>query len=121
MKEKGRVLVAFAHGEGFVLLFAGDEVLTDFISDAGASPDGFGLSEVGADVKLPTADGSSIKDGVYLGSMKLEDDGPGDYPGTREVCLTVDDLRPVSKEEWNDYRNGEYPWPVSTGDRGPDV
>lgn len=48
-------------------------------------------------------DGVHVWEGVYV------DDGPGDWPGTREYRLEGT-FRPLTKEEWESLESGEDPW-----------
>ena len=53
--------------------------------------------------------------GVVVG---LTDDGPGDWPGSREVRLGFASMRPATKEEWDAHCGGLWPWDVPGGTSG---
>jgi len=101
---KSRVLVVFAYGAGLALACE-DGVALDFIREtgSGASIDGFVLDTGGVDYE-PQADG------VYIGVLSLVDDGPGDWPGSRECAPTLRDVRPATAAEWTAHLSGEWPW-----------
>jgi hypothetical protein len=119
-----KALVLFAHQKGHVIMYGDgclpvlgttrplterekeDGAVEDFIHDM-VGPDDFDLEKAGADY-APHADG------VYVGTLKLVDDGPGDWPGSREVALQLCDTHLATEEEWRAYRDGEWPWEAST-------
>ncbi len=103
-RSKSRVLVVMMHGEGLCLCCEPGLVL-DYLHEGGgsASEDGFVLEDHGVDhAELP--------DGIYVGELSLIDDGPGDYPGTREVCPALSGVRLATVEEWKAHLRGEWPW-----------
>jgi hypothetical protein len=106
-KATSRVLVAFFFGEGLVLCCEKSVVL-DFICEGGigASEDGFTLDGAGVDYKLKP-------DGLYIGVLRLVDDGAGDYPGTREYMPSLADTRLATKREWRAHLAGDWPWKPS--------
>jgi hypothetical protein len=109
-------LVVFAHGKGFVLEHRAGGVVREFIHDAGGGGDsGFDLEACGVDCDAARWEGQLVS-----GRLKLVDDGPGDYPGTRECCLQLMDCRPATAEEWEHYRRGEWPWPEESGGEAVD-
>lgn len=105
MTTTNRALVVFAHGQGLVLCYSGDEHVKQFISDAGGSSDMFDTETCGVDFEDPG-------DGVFIVDMKLVDDGPGDYPGTREVAIQFTNARKATKKEWNMHCDALWPWEV---------
>jgi hypothetical protein len=107
-RAKSRVLFAFAHGDGVVLVCEEGAPLS-FVQENGngASEDGFVLSKEGIDVGL-----DPDVPGVYFGVLGLVDDGPGDYPGTREFAVSLSEVRDVTAEEWKAHLAGEWPWEV---------
>ena len=102
--SKSRVLVVFAYGAGLVLACE-DGVALDFIREngSGASIDGFVLDK-------ESVDHGPQADGVYIGVLSLVDDGPGDWPGSRECAPALRDVRPATEAEWTAHLSGEWPW-----------
>jgi hypothetical protein len=47
---------------------------------------------------------------VFVADLSLEDDGPGDAPGSREVGVALRNAVPVTAEQWRAHRDGEWPW-----------
>jgi hypothetical protein len=81
-----------------------DEPVMQHIHDCGGDVDGWDLE--GADV-----DAHAFVDGALVASVKMIDDGPGDWPGSRETVASIYDVRPATKEEWQAHVHGEWPWP----------
>ena len=93
----GLVLVVFAHGSGVVLYEDLHDHVESFIREGGFALDvPFGLDAVNIDY-------TPEPDGVFVGEVVLADDGPGDYPGTRETRAEVRGLRFVTEEEWRRF------------------
>ena len=90
-EAQGRALVLFAHGAGYALAYQGKEIIHEFVLEAGGSLQEFNLEGVAA-YAVPA-------DGLYVGTLAL-------VPGG----LLVNDLRPVTQEEWKAHRAGEWPW-----------
>lgn len=106
-------LVVFAHGDGFVVCWEigadpESEALGQFIDDAGGG-ETFDLAQVGVDCPRAGA-GEVPPDGVYVVDMALADDGPGDWPGSREAVVQMSNFRLATADEWSKFRKGEYPW-----------
>ena len=101
-----RALVVFAHGRGLVLCYSGDEHVRQFISDSGGSNDTFDTETCGVDFENPG-------DGVFIVDMKLVDDGPGDWPGSREVAIQFSNARKATKEEWSNHCDDLWPWEIA--------
>lgn len=106
------VLVVFQYGKGFVICKGGategDEeadAVDRFIDDAGGSGTSGDFSLEAAGV-----DHADLADGVWMGQLRLVDDGPGDYPGTREYALQLHDERRCTPEEWAAFLAGDWPW-----------
>ena len=100
----GRALVVAFFGKALALVWDGDEALTETLDAAGASRlDGFDFEDAGVDA-------GELADGVYVGRLVLSDDGPGDWPGSREVAVSFRDKRPATAEEWASARADEWPW-----------
>ena len=102
----GKVLVVFAFGKGFALVYNATDAMTQFLQDSGAGSDGFDVSYVGIDYDRV----SVTKDGVYIAELWFEDDGPGDSPGTRETCVQFATLRLATEDEWKEHLAGCWPW-----------
>lgn len=100
-----RAVVVFAHQEGYVILHQAFGGVKEFIDDLVGEQ--FDLDAVGADF-------APQRDGVYVSELCLIDDGPGDWPGSREVCLSLREVRPITKDEWMFYRDGLWPWEQET-------
>lgn len=107
------VLVVFQYGKGAVICKGacaeGDdeaEAVERFIDDAGGSGTSGDFSLEAAGV-----DHADLTDGVWMGRLRLVDDGPGDEPGTRECALELYDERPCTLEEWTAFLDGDFPWP----------
>lgn len=99
----GRALIVFAFQKGYAIAYQAKVALHEYIMDAGGELDCFDLEKIGADY-------AKHEDGLYVAELKLIDDGPGDYPGSREVCVSVVESRLATKEEWEAHRTGEWPW-----------
>jgi len=104
--QPNRALVVFAHGQGLALCYSGDEHVKQFISDVGGSSDTFDTEKCGVDFEYPG-------DGVFIVDMKLVDDGPGDYPGTREVAIQFTNTRKATKDEWSAHCDALWPWEIT--------
>jgi hypothetical protein len=104
-KKNGRALVTAMHGTALVLAWDGDEALQNMLDAAGVHVGGgdFAAGKAGMDYELD-------EDGTYVVDLVIEDDGEGDYPGTREYCVAMRNERPATKEEWNRHLDGEWPW-----------
>jgi hypothetical protein len=101
-----------AHGQGVVLTYQAVSWLTNFIQDVvGGSAESFTLEKAGADYNL--------KDGVWVADLDIVDDGPGDWPGSRESLLQVKRAHPVTQEEWVSYLDGDWPWEPVEDEPGP--
>jgi hypothetical protein len=100
-KLVSRALVAFAFQQGFVLLHQLFGGVREYIEDTCGTSETFDLD---------AADFAPQPDGMYIGELRLIDDGPGDWPGSREVCLSLQEVRPITKDEWEAFRDGDWPW-----------
>jgi|GEM_PF-2503990 len=101
----GKALVVVAHGKPYVLAWQAGKHLAEVMAGHGADKDGFDPEKNGYDMG-PAPNG----DGVYVCDLGWVDDGPGDWPGSREVLPSIKTWRPVTAEEWGYQRNGEWPW-----------
>jgi hypothetical protein len=107
-RRTSRVLVVFAHGEAMSLVCEPGlplECLKEIGEVRGGGIDAFNLYGV---------DYETRQDGVYYGVLHIVDDGPGDWPGSREVTVCLKDVRPTTVGEWASHRRGEWPWPQSS-------
>lgn len=100
--SEGKALIVVAHGQGMVLIYQAVSWLEQFIHDVVGNHDSFSLEKASADYNL--------KDGIWVADLGLVDDGPGDWPGSRECLLQVKDAHPVTAEEWAFYLDGDWPW-----------
>jgi hypothetical protein len=98
-------LVVFAHEKGIVLEHNALGWIREAIQDAGGG-ETFSLNDCGVDY-----DASKATNAIMVGKLQLADDGPGDWPGSREVVLQLLDLRSVTREEWDLYCEGGWIWP----------
>jgi hypothetical protein len=87
-------LVMMVHQTAHALLVDADEAIEMFIADAC----GYAFDDVIAD------------DGLWVCSLTLVDDGPGDWPGSRECRLQVTPERLATPDEWAAFRRDEWPW-----------
>jgi hypothetical protein len=101
--EHNRALIVFAHGEGDALYYTGDDDVQQFIQDCGGWAESFDTINCGVDFEYPG-------DGVFVAEMKIVDDGPGDWPGSRESVLQLCDMRPITKDEWRAWLNADIFW-----------
>ena len=100
---QNKAIVAFTHGRGYVLCFDVDETVEEASGiDHGES---FALENIDVSV-----DYDAKNDGICIVDVSVEDDGPGDWPGSRECCICLKNARPVTKEEWAAFLDGEFPW-----------
>jgi hypothetical protein len=103
-RRESRVLVVMAHGNGLCLVCEPGLVLDHLHENgSGASEDGFAFAGHGVDHE-------PLPDGVYVGELVFIDDGPGDWPGSREVAVSLRKTRLATVEEWTAHLNGEWPW-----------
>jgi hypothetical protein len=109
MPSTSRVLVVSFFGKAFAILVE-DSVALEFIKEGG------GFDVEGFSLEGASIDYGPLPDGVHIGILKLEDDGPGDWPGSREACVALRDVRPATKEEWEAHLAGDWPW--ATGEVG---
>ncbi len=102
-QPEGRALVVFAHGEGIAVVWDGNDHVQEWVSDAGADHgDGFKFEQV---------DHPPLIDGVWIGELKMIDDGPSDWSEQhRECVLSFINARPATKEEWKAHLDEEWPW-----------
>jgi hypothetical protein len=99
----GKALVVVVHGEPFVIAWQAGMYLSEMMSGQGASGETFAPGECGFDMEVPP-------DGVYLCDLGWVDDGPGDWPGSREVVCSIKEWQPATKEQWQHHLKNEWPW-----------
>lgn len=51
-----------------------------------------------------------IENGIWTCTLSIVDDGPGDWPGSREGKLQIAPISITSPSEWKSFREGEWPW-----------
>ena len=107
--EPNRALIVFAHGYGNALYYTSDDEVQQWIQDCGGWSDNFNTLTCSADYACPG-------EGVFVAEMRLADDGPGDWPGSRESVLQLFDIRPATEDEWKAWLNGDIPWPAQGED-----
>jgi hypothetical protein len=49
-------------------------------------------------------------DGIYIAELVFVDEGPGDWPGSRETSIGVRNWRLATAAEWEEYVEGNWPW-----------
>jgi len=88
-------LVVAAFGVGHALVVDADDAITEFLACSDPS-ELFGEAVT--------------TDGVWICSLGLVDDGPGDWPGSRECRLEILPQRLATADEWDAVRRDEWPW-----------
>jgi hypothetical protein len=101
----GKALVVVAYGKAWVAAWQAGEHLYEVVTGQGGSKDGFAPEDEGFDMG-PAPDG----DGVYVCDLGWVDDGPGDWPGSREVLPSIATWRRATFEEWARHLKNEWPW-----------
>ena len=100
-----RVLFVIAHGMALALACEDGEMLKYLQENGnGASSDGFSFDDESVDYD------TTLAQGVYIGTLKLVDEGPGDWPGTREYAPQLSESRLATEDEWRAHLRGEWPW-----------
>ena len=100
----GKALVIVAHGKVLVLAWQAGESLYEVMTGQGGSKDGFAPEDEGFDMAAPG------DDGVYVCDLGWVDDGPGDWPGSREVLPSIKTWRLATEKEWSRHLKNEWPW-----------
>lgn len=94
--KPSKALVFVHNGRGWVFEWdSEDPSVLQYLDDAGGSHDGFSTSKVGVD--------HALENGLWSVTMRLIDNGEGDWPGSREVILQFTDEKPATDKEWDDY------------------
>ena len=106
-RSVSKVILAFAHGDGVVLLCEESSAL-DFVQESGSasSIDGFTLRDCGVSIE-EKCDVS----GIYVGELHVVDGGPETWemPEIRDYYPEIRNLRPITKDEWTSHLAGEWP------------
>jgi hypothetical protein len=105
-ENTGRAMLVAAHGHALVLCYAAPYWLEQLVVDSGgrssASIEPFELDEA--------FDHGDVPNGVSIAEITMVDDGPGDWPGSRETIASFKVLRPATAEEWRSHLTDEWPW-----------
>lgn len=101
---KNPVIFVLMHGQAYGLYRDLEESLEEFFADTVTSSDEncFDLKSIDLD-EIRGA-------GVYVATAEMYDDGPGDYPGTREAAVRLVEQREITDAEWKAFREGDHPW-----------
>jgi hypothetical protein len=91
-KVANKAIIAVIHGEGVCLY---KEIASWF-------DDSFGAGE-SEPFRIDEGVSYSVPPGVWVVDLVFEDDGPGDWPGTREWMLCLENHRPPTQEEWEAF------------------
>lgn len=113
-RREGKALVVSFFGRAVAVVSDLGSVLRNILGENGAGFDesgGFDLER--AQVRC------AIPDGLYYVEIELVDDGPGDWPGGREVAAQVWFQREATSKEWEDHCEGLWPWDRSLGSDDP--
>lgn len=98
-----KALVVVCHGIAYVVLYDLGTELEELLLANGGKTDGFTLSHA-------NIDHAEMPPGVWTVSVRVIDDGPGDWPGSRESAIQFYDERLATKEEWEGFCEGALPW-----------
>jgi hypothetical protein len=99
-----RAMVVVYEKTQLVVCYSANSWVKELIVECGGGPDTFDAGRMNVDSDVP------LEDGVYICDIKVEDDGPGDWPGSREVIPALRKPRRATKEEWAAHCRGEWPW-----------
>lgn len=102
-----RALVVQYMGRPLAVLYSANSWMCELITGLGADSDSFDVEEMNLESDLPD------EDGVYVVDLVGVDDGPGDWPGSRETTVALRHPRAATKEEWAAHCRGEWPWDVT--------
>jgi hypothetical protein len=100
----GKALVIVAHGKALVLAWQAGDSLYEAMRQGGIK-ESFAPEDEGFDMG-PAPSG----DGIYVCDLGWVDDGPGDWPGSREVLPSIQAWRQATAEEWGRHLKNEWPW-----------
>jgi len=104
MAYPNRALIAVAHGHPLALVWSAEDWISSFINDAGGG-ETFALEDISADYE-------DSGDGIFTAAIRVVDDGPGDWPGSRECVVQFTDFTHVTADEWAAHCRGDWPWDV---------
>lgn len=102
--DEGDALVLHFHGQSMLVCYCGPVRVHDVLDSAGRGSANVSFEDAGMEAR------GLEEDGAYVGKLSVKDDGPGDWPGTRECVLVFHDARRVTAEEWRRHLDGEWPW-----------
>ena len=100
--EANKALVVFVHKIGVVLYYEAELCIREEIGVTNEQP--FGLDSAPIDFETPK------ENGVYIMDLGLQDDGPGDWPGSREYILTLTNPVKITEEQWKKFSEDEILW-----------
>lgn len=103
-KEQDKALVIVFCNVSYVLMYDVAHEIEEMLLADGGKTDGFALSETNIDHP------EMMASGVWTVSVRIVDDGPGDWPGSRESVVQFYDERPATTQEWKAFCDGELPW-----------
>jgi hypothetical protein len=98
-----KALLVVCHGAAYVVLYDLADEIEEMILADGGDEEGFAVGDTSID--LPEMAG-----GVWTVSVRVIDDGPGDWPGSRESAIQFYDERLATAEEWQGFCRGALPW-----------
>ncbi len=99
-----RALVIVYEGATLGAAYSADNSMRELMIGCGAMSDCFDLQAMNIESDVPK------EDGVYVSDIVAVDDGPGDWPGSRETIPALKGTRKATKEEWLAHCRGEWPW-----------
>lgn len=102
LARESKCLVLFCFGDAKVLTWqGGDDVVAwiDYREGQEFSAEYLGVPK-------------DVADGLYIGEFVWVDDGPESYerPDVYDGHVSIVNLRPITKEEWEHHRRDEFPW-----------
>ena len=107
----GRALVVVHHGLPLAVCWDGDEGVRQYLDDVVGHPDTFPFGAAGVDY-------DELTDGLWIGELRIADNGPGDWPGSRECILKFCKERYATPDEWQAHLSGEWPWETLPNSEG---
>ncbi len=102
-RSSNKALVIVCHGAAYVVLHDLSTEIEELLIADGGKTDGFALGDT-------SIDHAEMPPGVWTVSVRVIDDGPGDWPGSRESAIQFYDERLATAEEWQGFCAGELPW-----------
>lgn len=108
MSAPNKLLVVFLGGRGYVLMHDADEGINELIENEVGGADCYDIDAAGIEHER-------VEDGVWIGRLLVEDDGPADgNVDGREVALQLTDLARATPGEWVSFIEGDWPWERKT-------